>query len=415
MKLLDQLRERRATKASEAETLLSAAGAENRDLNPEEQSRWEIITGELRALDERLDTLAEHERRNRDAEETFRQIEGEGGRIPEQRRMSLGEHFIHHCGDQIKEIRGKHNASVAAPEWRANTDNQVTNGGNFVNVLTEYDRTIVQAFRPRLVVADLLGSGTISGNAITYFIEAALEGAFTAVAEAGPKPQLHVVDPTTVTDALKKLAGWIKFTDEMTEDLDFYVSEINGRLMYELARFEEQQLLNGSGSGQNVTGLLNRSGIQTEARGTVVSGDTMADTIFRAITKVSVASNYDADALVLHPTDYQTLRLTKDSNGQYYGGGFFAGQYGNDGMQQAPNVWGLRTVVTPAIAVGTALVGSFSMAATLYRKGGVRVESVNTHASDFTSNLVTTRAEERVALACRVPAAFVKVTTSAAP
>ena len=64
---------------------------------------------------------------------------------------------------------------------------------------------------------------------------------------------------------------------------------------------------------------------------------------------------------------------------------------------------------------GTALVANFSQAATVYRKGGVRVESTNSHASDFTSNLVTIRAEERVALAVRQPLALVKVTTSAAP
>ena len=45
----------------------------------------------------------------------------------------------------------------------------------------------------------------------------------------------------------------------------------------------------------------------------------------------------------------------------------------------------------------------------MYRKGGVRVEATNTHADNFTNNKVTVRAEERVALAVRYPAAFVKV------
>jgi hypothetical protein len=52
----------------------------------------------------------------------------------------------------------------------------------------------------------------------------------------------------------------------------------------------------------------------------------------------------------------------------------------------------------------------FAQGATVYRKGGVRVESTNSHDDDFTSNLVTVRAEERLALAVRYPAGFCQVT-----
>ena len=146
----------------------------------------------------------------------------------------------------------------------------------------------------------------------------------------------------------------------------------------------------------------------------LLTDDTAADTIFRAITKVTTGSGLDADGLVIHPSDYQTLRLAKDVNGQYYGGGFFSGAYGNGGLSEQPNVWGLKTVITPAIAAGTVLVGAFGQSATVYRKGGVRVESTNSHASDFTSNLVTIRAEERLALAVRRPVGFVKTTITPA-
>jgi hypothetical protein len=61
----------------------------------------------------------------------------------------------------------------------------------------------------------------------------------------GAKPQIHFVNPTQVTDALKKIAGWIKLTDEFIEDADFLKSEIDNRLLYKLGYFEEQQLLNG--------------------------------------------------------------------------------------------------------------------------------------------------------------------------
>ena len=149
-------------------------------------------------------------------------------------------------------------------------------------------------------------------------------------------------------------------------------------------------------------------------RGNAASGESVADVLFRATTAIETASGFPADGIVINPSDYQSLRLAKDANNQYFGGGFFTGQYGNGGILEKPPVWGLRTVVTPAVAAGTALVANFSQAATLYRKGGVRVESTNSHSDDFTNNLVTTRAEARLALAVRRPLAFAKVTLTPA-
>ena len=324
---------------------------------------------------------------------------------------SLGEHFIKSAGKELTEKKGVKGASVSAPEFnvKAATDTHVI-GSAFAPVLTEVDRTIIQGVRPRLTIADLLGVGQISGNAISYFVEGALEGAFTTVAEGGAKPQLHFADPTPVTDALKKIAGWIKVSDEMIEDLDFVMSEINGRLLYELAKFEEAQLLNGPGSGSTLLGLLNRTGVQTEARGNAASGDTAADTIFRAITKVQTATGLVAEGIVINPADYQALRLSKDANGQYFGGGFFSGEYGQGGVTLTPPLWGIPTIVSAAVPAKTVAVGAFKSAATVYRKGGVRVESTNSDLGKFTKNLITTRIEERVALAVRIPAAIVKVT-----
>lgn len=327
---------------------------------------------------------------------------------------SLGEHFVKSVGqkglERVKTISG---ATVAAPEWsppaKAATDTHTipSSAGNF---LTTFDRTVVRGLR-RPVVSDVFGTGTLGAgsNAVTYLVEGAVEGAFATVAEGGAKPQIHFADPTTRTDALKKIAAFLKNSDEMYEDAEFLVSEINQRGLYLLALAEENQLLNGAGTGSTVEGLLNRTGIQTE---TAADNTDNADALFRAMTKVQTATGLSADALIINPADYQALRLSKDSNGQYFGGGFFAGQYGNGGLEWQPSVWGLRTIVSPAVAAKTAVVGAFGTAATVYRKGGVRVESTNSHDDDFTNNLITTRIEERIALAVRVPAAFVEVTLS---
>ena len=324
---------------------------------------------------------------------------------------SLGEHFAKHGAARLKAVRGLGGATVGVDEWvpegKAAADPFLVGGALPTGLAVPgYDTSVTRALR-RSTIDDLLGLGSISGVSLTYFVEGVAEGAFTAVAEGAQKPQLHYLY-TTVTDTLSKIAGFIKLSDEMVEDVPFLVSEINERLLYDLSIVREAQYINGSGVAPNLKGIALRSGIQTITQG--IAPDNMADTLFRAITAVSTATGLSADGVVINPTDYQTLRLGKDLNGQYYAGGPFTGTYGQGGVMDYPPIWGLKTVVTPAVPLHTAWVAAWRQGATRYPKGGVRVDSTNSNVNDFEKNLVTIRAEQRVGLAVRIPASFVKVT-----
>ena len=119
------------------------------------------------------------------------------------------------------------------------------------------------------------------------------------------------------------------------------------------------------------------------------------------------------DAIIINPADYGRLRLAKDggNSGQYYGGGYFYGPYGNAQLVRQPGLWGLNTVVTNAVDAGTVLVGAFRQGATVVTKAGdgTRVEVVTGDHDDRTNNRVTVIVEERLALATRYPGAFVIV------
>lgn len=301
--------------------------------------------------------------------------------------------------------------SQDTPEFKAAGDvHQVQTTGDGL-LQPQIDTNIVHTQKERPTIADWLGAGTLTATAITYFLEKDFDpssgGNFGIVGENQRKPGLTFPDYESVTETLSKIAGWIKVSDEMTEDTPFLVSEINGRLLYQLLMFEEDQLLNGSGTGVNLLGLLNREGVQTE---TAAGAEDLADAVFRARTKVSLATGLQADGMVMHPLDYQNLRLAKDGNGQYLAGGPFTGQYGNGSIMQDPPLWGLgNTIITTAVEQGSVLVGAGKQAATVYRKGGIRVEASNIDGEDFTHNRFTILAEERLALAVRRPAAFVKV------
>jgi HK97 family phage major capsid protein len=148
----------------------------------------------------------------------------------------------------------------------------------------------------------------------------------------------------------------------------------------------------------------------TQAKG----ADTNLDAIHKAITKVRTpAANvggYEPDGLVIHPTDWQLLRLAKDANNQYFGGGPFMGEYGVGQYMLFPPVWGLRPVVTTAIAAGTALVGAFKLGAQIFQRTGIDVKTFDQNEDDVNFNRKTIRVEERLALAVFRASAFATVT-----
>ena len=174
--------------------------------------------------------------------------------------------------------------------------------GAYGPLVTDVDRGFVLPKRDRLVVENLLGSGKVSGTAITYPVFGPLEGGTGFVGEGKQKPQLHVADPSWRTDALSEVAGWFKMTDDMAEDLDYVASEINSTARYDLAQRTEQALLSGDGSGSNLLGIRNREGVQSHA----IGDDSAADALFKAMGKVQTATGFSADALVINPLDYET-------------------------------------------------------------------------------------------------------------
>jgi HK97 family phage major capsid protein len=397
-------KERLAALLKSMQAIVDGAKASARDLTDDEIADLEQKNGEVAELKAKI---ARSEKQSQ-LIDSIAGMQSDVDPVDEQQQKaakSLGAHFIKSLQDDGRSLKDR--GTFAAPEFKAATDTQVIGGyeGAFGPLVTDVDRSFVLPKRERLVVEDLLGSGSVSGNAITYPVFGALEGDVEFVDEGGQKPQLHVADPTWRTDALGEVAGWFKITDDMAEDLDYVVSEINSTALYDLALKTEAALLSGNGTAPNLRGIRNRSGVQTHNQG----ADSEADALFKAIQKVQTATGFSADALVIHPLDYQELRLQKDGNEQYFGGGFFTGPYGNGGVLENPPVWGLRTVVTVAAPQGEPLVGAFRAAAKVFSKGGVRVESTNSHQDDFTNDKITIRVRRRIGLQVKYPAAFVKV------
>jgi HK97 family phage major capsid protein len=315
--------------------------------------------------------------------------EGEQEGAKDTRSKSLGEHFVK-AAKKANASKGQH-FSVHTSAFKAATDTQTSPSG-ISQFATDLDYNVVTAPRTALVIRDLFGSETISGSTLTYLVEGAMEGTPAVTAEGAKKAQVHFADPTAVTVSLKKITEFIKEADEYINDYPFLASAINGRLLYALGLKEQNEL---------VSDLLGTSGIQTDSTswtGTT-KADELADIIFSALMNVQEQSGYAADAIVLNPATWQLIRLGKDGNGQYYGGGYFS-----DG--QGKQLWGVPVVVTTAVTASQIIAGAFKTCGSVVSKGGVSVEATNSNEDDFLHNLMTIRAEERLALAVRRPAGF---------
>ena len=281
-------------------------------------------------------------------------------------------------------------------------------------LVTDIDKNIVTEVLPETFLRSLFGSESISGNALTYFVEGAIESntgsgqspyGFDPTDEGAAKPQISFADPTPVTVALDKLAAFIKETDEYIDDAPFLASAINGRLLNYLRLREEAYLLTKL-KAASITS-------DTTSWANSATAQEIADLIFKKAQKVKSDSGFAADAVIMNPATWEILRLAKDKNDNYIGGGFFS-----DG--QGKQIWGIPVYTSSfaaapvsGSAAGEIFVGAFKACGSVVSKGGIGVEATNTDQDDFIKNRMTIRCEERLALAVRRPAGFVKIVKSA--
>ena len=248
--------------------------------------------------------------------------------------------------------------------------------------------------KDELIFADLFNTEQLAGTSLTYTRELGIVGDFDVVAEGGEKPQMSAQwDTKTVT--IEKLAGIYKMTDEFLDDAPLFVQNMNDNFNYKMRAKEEARL---------VSTLLNDADIQSYEYDDS-KDNALIEAIFHAVTLIKVNAARNANAIVLNPLDYEIVRLTKDGNAQYYGGGVFAGQYGNGGLAYAQPIWGIPTYVSNSVSQGTVLVGDFTGASVL-RHGGVNVAMTDSDGDDFSHDIITVRMEERIALAVYYPKAF---------
>lgn len=248
-----------------------------------------------------------------------------------------------------------------------------------------------------LTISDLIAQGNTTSSVVRYIRENSFTPSAAGVLEGGLKPG-SAFDIVEVDAPVRKIAVTGKVTDEMFADHAEMSTYLNSRLSYMVGWEKERQLLVGTGAAPELKGITVTPGVQTLPLGTYLP----ADVFFAAMTRIRVASHYEPDGIVLHPYDWEQIRLQKSTTNDYV--------FGSPINDVTPRAFGLPVVLTTAVAAGTALVGAFRMGTQAFNRTGITIEATSSNEDDFKRNLIAIRAEVRLALAVYQPAAFCLVT-----
>ena len=247
-----------------------------------------------------------------------------------------------------------------------------------------------------MTVRDLITPGRMDGNTLEYVKETGFTNNAAPVAETVKKAESTMKFDLVSTTA-KVIAHFVKASRQILSDASQLQSYIDGRLRYGLAFKEEQQLLNGDGTGQNLLGIIPQA-TAFSAPFDPAGTETNIDNIRLAMLQAFLAE-YPATGHVMNPIDWARIELLKDTTGRYI--------IGNPQGSIGATLWNLPVVETQAIAVDKFLTGAFKLGAQVFDRWQARVEVATENEDDFVKNMVTILAEERLALAVYRPEAFI--------
>lgn len=376
------------------EGLSSAENVEKfRSLNTELEDIAQEIKG-LEAAEKARNNLYDiAQERGRPASGQTHPSPNGNGRRPSSVVKSIGQRIVDSA--EYEEYREDHTKGFAVhlDDVEIKTLMSTTAG-----LAPESDRTgrMVEAATRPIQVLDLIPVAETDSNSVTYW-EETLRTHSAAEKLEGATYAESAFEWTERTSQVRKVTDSIPVTDEQLEDRAQVRSLLEQRLGFGVRQRLDNQVLNGNGTPPNLEGILNVGGIQTQAKGS----DPRFDAIHKAMTKVRVTGRAMAAAIVLHPNDWQEIRLTRTADGIYI--------LGNPAVAGPMTLFGVPVALGDVISEGTGLVGDFPNFCRIYDRRGLSIQ-VGYSGTQFVEGKQTIRADVRAAFTVERPAAFCKVT-----
>jgi len=302
------------------------------------------------------------------------------------KQESIGEQFIK--TDQLQALKDGRQMT-ARMEIKAAIINAT--GQNQPLVPADRLAGIVHEPMRSLRMRDVLPGGRTASNLIEY----AKENVFTNLAgpqiSGSPEAFENVTKPestitfTLATAAVATIAHFIPASKQILDDAPGLASYIDGRMMYGVKLKEDDELINGTGANGRVNGLY--TGRTAFVNSASPNYTTKLD-IIRDAMRQAHASEYQPDLIILNPADWSVIELSKDSQGRYL--------FANPQTAAQPRLWGLPVVLTNSIASGSFLVVA-SQSCQIFDREDANVQVSMEDSTNFQKNMVTIRAEERLA------------------
>lgn len=272
-----------------------------------------------------------------------------------------------------------------------------TSGGPLV--FPDFKPIVDLSYQRPLTVRDIITTGSTESDTVEYVRVTGVTNNAAPTAEAtasddgsGAKPE-SAMALLRVTENVKTIAHWIPATNRSLADAGQLRTLIDAFLRYGLEEELEDQILTGSGSGENFTGVLTLAGTTAQAFDTDILTTTR-----KARTKVRVTGRAQPTAWVMHPNDWQNIDLLQDNEGRYY--------YGGPAKPGQPMLWGLPVVESEGMTEGFTVVADWRLCV-LWDRLQTAISMTNSHSDFFVRNLVAILAEMRAALGWLRPKAFV--------
>ncbi|MFI6032958.1 phage major capsid protein [Streptomyces sp. NPDC051315] len=287
-----------------------------------------------------------------------------------------------------------------------------TSGGAFVTPQMMGLQVGQLAFQRPLRLRDMVTNLTTTSDTIEYVRmtsqtnNAAPVAESTATADPGTMNAANGVKPESalawakVTTPVRTIAHWIPLTKRALSDAAQVRSIIDAFLRYGLEEELEDQMVSGDGTGENLEGLANVSGVQAQAWDT-----NLLTTTRKARTKVRLVGRSTPNAYLFNPSDLEAIDLLQDNEARFYFGG-------PSGLGTAGTLWGLPVIETEAVPAGTGYVGDFRKAV-LWDREQASITISDSHANFFIRNMVAILAEMRAAFGVIQPNAFVEIDLTA--
>jgi HK97 family phage major capsid protein len=312
--------------------------------------------------------------------------------------QSAGHQFVE--SDEFKGLNGNITQGRTLTVEMKTITSLSTDADGSVGALYRAERVpgmLTQIQNRQLRIRDLIAPGTTISSSIEYPQETGFTNNADMVAEATLKPESSIKYGLK-TAPVRKIAHWMRASQEILADAPGLKSMIDERLRYGLAFKEDVALLTGNGIGQNLLGINAVATAYAKPAGAVVAGETPIDRLRLGMLQVTLAE-YPATGFVLNPIDWFNIEVVKDAAGGYI--------LANPASLTGKTLWGLPVVDTQAQPVGKFTTGAWRMAAQIFDREQAAVTVSSEDRDNFVNNLVTILAEERLALTIYRPQAFV--------